>query len=108
MKSFSTDPDVHEKEVTPVDRNCRLKVLCSNMIPTESKCPEAKGKDDIVGDSWPPTQGAVSDDLFVMAARTASTAKLKIPGSSLKTAMEDVHVQLGTPLIGSQLEEDSI
>lgn len=43
-------------------------------------------------DSWPPTQGAVSNDLFVMAAGTASKAKPKIPGSSLETAVEDVHV----------------
>uniref|UniRef100_K1QC97 Uncharacterized protein n=1 Tax=Magallana gigas TaxID=29159 RepID=K1QC97_MAGGI len=27
-----------------------------------------------------------------MAARTASTARLKIPGSGLETAVEDVHV----------------
>uniref|UniRef100_K1Q2B9 Uncharacterized protein n=1 Tax=Magallana gigas TaxID=29159 RepID=K1Q2B9_MAGGI len=56
LKSFSTDPDVPEEEVTPVVSNCRLKVLSSKVVPTESKCPEAKVKDDIVGDSWPPTQ----------------------------------------------------
>lgn len=91
LKSFSRDPDVPE-EVTPVNSNCRLQVLRSKETPSESRYPDSKGKDDIVEDSWPPIQGAVSDDLFVMAARTASTAKLKMPGSSLETAMEDVHV----------------
>uniref|UniRef100_K1RHY0 Uncharacterized protein n=1 Tax=Magallana gigas TaxID=29159 RepID=K1RHY0_MAGGI len=87
-----------------MDSNCRLKVLSGKVVPTESKCPEAKGKDDIVGDSWPPTQGAVSNDLFVMAARTASTAKLNIPGSSLETAVEDVHV----PATRNSLARESV
>lgn len=92
LKSFSRDPDVPEEEVTPVDSNYRLQVLRSKETPSESRCPEAKGKYDIVEDSWPPIQGAVLDDLFVLAARTASTAKLRISGSSLETAVEDVHV----------------
>lgn len=103
MKSFSRDPDVTE-EVTPVNSNCRLQVLRSKETPSKSRCPEAKGKDDIVEDSWPPIQGAVSDDLFVMAAQTASTAKLEIPGSSLETALEDVHV----PATGNSLTWESV
>lgn len=49
---FSRDPDVFEK-VTPVDSNCRLQELRSKEIPSESRCPEAKCKDDIVEDSDP-------------------------------------------------------
>lgn len=52
-KSFSRDPDVPEDEVAPVDSNCRLKLLRSKEIPSESRCPEAKCKDDIVEDSDP-------------------------------------------------------
>uniref|UniRef100_K1PRR6 Retrotransposon gag domain-containing protein n=1 Tax=Magallana gigas TaxID=29159 RepID=K1PRR6_MAGGI len=44
LKSFSSDPDVPEEEVTPVDSNCRLQVLRSKLIPTESLCPEARAR----------------------------------------------------------------
>lgn len=57
LKSFSRDPDVPKEEVTPVDSNFRLKVLCSKDTPSESRCPEAKGKDDVVEDSGPLIQG---------------------------------------------------
>lgn len=80
LKLFSIDPDV------PVE------VLRSKKIPLESRCPEAKGKNYLVEDSWSPIQGAVSYNLFVMAARTANTSKLKIPGSSLETAVQDIFV----------------
>lgn len=89
-KSFSRDPDVPEDEVAPVDSNCRLKLLRSKEIPSESRCPKAK--DDIMEDSWTPIQEAVSEDLLVMQARTASTAKLKIPDTSLEKMVENVSV----------------
>lgn len=75
-----------------MDGNYRLQVLRSTKASSESRCPEAR--DCLEEDSVSQIQGAVSqgEDMCIMAARTASTAKPKIPGSSLETAVEDVHV----------------
>lgn len=92
LKSFSKELYVPEEKVTPADSKCRLQVLRSKEIPCELRCPEVKGKDDIVKDSWPPILRTVLDDLFVIAGWIARTARLKIPGSSLETGVEVFHV----------------
>lgn len=81
-------------EVTPTDRtgNPGRQMQRSKEIPTESRCPEAMV--DLVDDSVPQIQGAVSrdEDLYVQAA---TTVKPRIVESSPEVAKEHFKVPVG-------------
>uniref|UniRef100_A0A8W8JLU6 Uncharacterized protein n=1 Tax=Magallana gigas TaxID=29159 RepID=A0A8W8JLU6_MAGGI len=79
-------------EVIPTDRNPGQQVQRSKETPSESRCPEAKV--DLVDDSVPQIQGAVSrdKDLYVQAA---STVKRRILESSPEVAKEHFKVPVG-------------
>lgn len=79
-------------EVTPTDRNPGRQMQRSKEIPTESRCPEAMV--DLVDDSVPQNQGAVSrdEDLYVQAA---TTVKPRIMESSPEVAKEYFKIPAG-------------
>lgn len=87
-----------ESEVlTPVDDNLGQQVRRSKETPSESRCPEGTGKDDLVEDSAPQNQGTVSqdEDLCFMVVQTACTVKLKIHERIPGTLEEDFQVPAG-------------